>query len=117
MVVEAEVRENVIAVLRNELSLSDFEDWLVQHSWNMHQDSAPSAQELVSAIELALFEHSSGHLAEAELRAELLSLASHVSVSIAIGAQRIQEIQPARSPASAANSYQLDVRLPVPLPA
>ena len=79
MVRESEVREKLTAHLQGHMSLDDFDDWLVAHSWNMHQDSSPSAQELVSAIELSLFEHSSGHLSDAELRSDLGLLADNIS--------------------------------------
>jgi glutamine synthetase adenylyltransferase len=71
MVIESQIREKLGRFLSHEMSLDQFEDWLVQHSWNMHRDSDESAQKLASAIELRLAEHSSGHLDDAALRDEL----------------------------------------------
>src|SRR5207253_2856861 len=62
-----------------------FEDWLVQRSWNMHADSTEAAQRLASAIELRLAEHSSGHLDEAALRQELLPLVTTYKATVAFG--------------------------------
>ena len=75
MITEPQIRERLIAFLTNAISLDEFEDWLVQNSWNMHHDSDPAAQELVGAIELRLSEYSSDHLSEEQLRNELMSLA------------------------------------------
>ena len=48
------------AVSLGEVSMDDFEDWLVTHSWNMHLDSTPEAIELVSSIEFLLSERDDG---------------------------------------------------------
>lgn len=71
MIAENSIRDKLNRFLKNEFSLDQFEDWLVQRSWNMHLDSEESAQKLASAIELRLAEHSSGHLDEPALREEL----------------------------------------------
>lgn len=81
MILEVEIREKLAELLSGALDLESFEDWLVQHSWNMHLDSDRAAQELASAVELALAEHSSGHLSGAELRQELHSLLGQVVAS------------------------------------
>ena len=74
MIAQSQIREKISRYLRYEISLDQFEDWLVQRSWNMHQDSDGDAQKLVAAVELRLAEHSSGHLDVAALREELQSL-------------------------------------------
>ena len=71
MVAELEIRKRLARFLANELSLDDFEDWLVQGSWNAHREGEGPAQQLAYAIELRLAEHSSGHLSLQELRDEL----------------------------------------------
>jgi hypothetical protein len=109
MISEAEVRERALAFLQNEFSLNDFEDWLAARSWNMHRDSAPSAQDLVSSIELALFEHSNGHARESDLRSALMSLLDDIVLSVAINVD-VPRISPVRFPAFAANAYQVRPR-------
>jgi hypothetical protein len=74
MILESEIRARLAELLSRKLDLELFEDWLVQRSWNMHLDSDRGAQELASAVELALSEHSAGHLSERELRQELHAL-------------------------------------------
>jgi hypothetical protein len=81
MILEAEIREKLSELLSGRLDLESFEDWLVQHSWNMHLDSDPAAQDLAAGVELALAEHSSGHLSDDELRQELHALPGQVVAS------------------------------------
>lgn len=70
-----QLRSQLIRFLDKDLSLDDFEDWFVQATWNMHQDSGFLAQRLAYAIELRLAEHTSGHLSDDQLRQELSVLA------------------------------------------
>src|SRR5439155_1462272 len=100
MIMESEIRDKLIAFLRDEIPLSAFEDWLVSKSWNMHLDSAQEAQELVSAIELELAEYSSGHLKYSELRNNLLHLLDNMFISV-------QRVSPVRLPSFASNAFQL----------
>lgn len=103
MIREAEVRERLAAVIEELLPLPEFEDWLIQASWNMHRDSDPSAQDLVSAVELALSEYSSGHVSLAELRSELASFLDEIFVSFNISGV---DVYSERFPRFRANSYQ-----------
>jgi hypothetical protein len=81
MVIESQVRDRVSQYLHGEIGLDSFEEWLVQRSWNMQQDSVEEARRLVAAIELRLAEHSSGHLDERGLRHELAGLVASEKVS------------------------------------
>ena len=85
MIADYQIREWLGHYLHREISLERFENWLVEHSWNMHQDSEEVAQRLVSAIELRLAEHSSGHLDENALRQELLPFVTKFNVQISFG--------------------------------
>ncbi len=85
MIAESQIREKLGRFLSGEMSLDQFEDWLVQRSWNMHQHSDESAQKLASAIELRLAEHSSGHLDGAALRDELRPFVTNYTVAVWFG--------------------------------
>lgn len=85
MIADYQIRERLARYLHKEISLEQFEDWLVQRSWNMHLDSDKSAQKLASAIELHLAEYSSGHLDESGLRNELIRFFTKYSVQISFG--------------------------------
>ena len=74
MIDESAILEQLYRYLGNQISLDEFEDWFVQASWNAHREMDPVAFKLVSAIELKLAEHSSGHLSETDLQEELRAL-------------------------------------------
>lgn len=84
MIQENEIRAQLLEYLSRNHNLDEFEDWFVQRSWNMHRDSDPGAQKLVSKIELALSEYSSGHGSEAALRNLLSEL--HGDFNLAVDA-------------------------------
>ena len=85
MVAEYQIREWLARYLHGEVSLDQFEDWLVQRSWNMHGDSDEASQKLVAAIELRLAEHSSGHLDDKQLRDELLPFVTTYNATVQFG--------------------------------
>lgn len=84
MIQEYAIRQKLGDLLRGDLPIDSFEDWLVSGSWNMHLDSTVAAQRLVSAIETRLFEYSSAHLTDDELLAKLSELARQISFDIEI---------------------------------
>lgn len=85
MIAEHQIREWLGRFLHGEVSLDQFEDWLVQRSWNMHRDSDEEAQKMAAAIELRLAEHSSGHLSDAQLRDELLPFVTNYFATVHFG--------------------------------
>lgn len=87
MIKDKEIRLKLEHLLANRLSLDDFEDWLVQNSWNMHRDTDEATQQLVSDIELRLAEYSEDHLDEHDLRRELYSIlvsGSKMAIKVAV---------------------------------
>ena len=68
------IRERIAAVLSGQLTLYDFEDWIVASSWNGMHRLEIDARQLVGAIELRLFEYSAEHIDAADLIAELQAL-------------------------------------------
>ena len=80
MLAYAELRNEIVRLLAEEVSLDNFEDWFVQRSWNMHKDSDLVAQRLAYAVELRLAEHDGGQLSESDLRKQLLQLSRAVLV-------------------------------------
>ena len=78
MITQSQIFRQIESLLANKISLGDFEDWLVRSSWNMHLDSGSEDRELVWKIELNLAEHSSGHLDETDLLAQLRGLVPHL---------------------------------------
>jgi hypothetical protein len=74
MIIESELRHEMMRAVRNESSLNDLYRWLMSRSWNMHRDSAPDAAELASEIEALFVERSEGVLSDNELLRQLIAL-------------------------------------------
>jgi hypothetical protein len=72
MIEAQEVRSKIASLLRNDISMEDFSQWVVDESWNMHKDSSQVAIDLVSNIHLLLAEHDSHN--SVDVRQELESL-------------------------------------------
>ena len=89
MVNETEIRGQLARYLVGEIPLDQFEEWLVQGSWDAHLDSEGSAQELAYNVELKLAEFSSGHLSEEELRRGLRPLLEYCTVRLGVGQQPV----------------------------
>lgn len=81
MIQENDIRARLVEYLSGNQSLDEFEDWFVQQSWNMHQDSKADAQRLASQVELALSEFNNDDITEAALRSWMQRLASTHIVS------------------------------------
>jgi hypothetical protein len=70
-----DIRDETAKLLAFEIDLRDFEDWLVEATWNVHQDEdAAAAAPLAYKIELLLSELSGGYRTEEEVRAGLARL-------------------------------------------
>ena len=78
MISESSIKQKLSALLRDEISLAAFEDWLLPAAWNMFSDSSKAAINLASSIHLLLDEHDDRVLSDAELRRSLLALLNNV---------------------------------------
>ena len=56
MVTVSEIREQLRRLLSDELSLREFSDWFVPHTWNAELDSDPKASEFAESIDDLLVE-------------------------------------------------------------
>ena len=111
MIEESDIRHKLNSILRGELDLDDFEDWLVVNSWNMHLDSSPGAQDLVWSIELSLAEYSSDYIAHKELISKFFGLLEHTAISVRLGAE-VQEVVLPKT--SSSGSIIEDLLPPIP---
>ena len=66
-----EIRNHLASYLAQHVSFSEFEDWLIDNSWNMHKDSSNEAQELVNEINASIYEYLDKHVDEHQLKAKL----------------------------------------------
>jgi hypothetical protein len=67
--------------LTGTLTLNEFQDWLVQATWDMEATASPEAVLLARDIELVLAEATSGYLTRDELRADLGEIAKRPKAS------------------------------------
>lgn len=74
MIYERQVKDKIASVLQSEISVIDFARWIMSNSWNMHQDSSPSAVSLVSRIHLLLAERDEQAINDREFIEELRSI-------------------------------------------
>ena len=66
-----EIRDQLVSYLARQKSFAEFEDWLIDHSWDMHKDSAEQAQELVHEVNALIYEYLDRRLSEGQLRLRL----------------------------------------------
>lgn len=90
MIHEREVRSKIAAVLRNEISLVDFERWIMSNSWNMHKDSSASAVNLASEIHLLLAERDDSQIDDRAFLRELALLLNNIVVAQPVDASVAQ---------------------------
>jgi hypothetical protein len=74
----AEIHSHLADWLQGKISLSQFEDWFVPATWDIHKANDPEAESLVDEIELRLSEYSGRYLALERLREELRDLANSI---------------------------------------
>lgn len=72
---DRDIREWLLEYLAGRASLDEFEDWVAQHTWNVHQWGSKNTQDLAASIEARLAEHSGSHINEEALRRHLARLA------------------------------------------
>lgn len=82
MINSVEIRSHLASLLSGDESLDAFEDWFVQHSWNVHKQGDPEAERLSYWIDLRLAEHSSGHLPEDALLREFRDLLNPAALNL-----------------------------------
>lgn len=69
-----EIRDRLASYVSNEISIHEFDDWVAQHTWNVHRSGDSEAEQLAFEIEAKLAEFSGGQIDEPSLRHELAAL-------------------------------------------
>lgn len=82
MVSASQIREKIVDFLSAEIHLDDFEDWIVQNTWNVHQSGSLAAEDLTFSVEEALSEYSRSVLEYHELTKALENLVGEENHSI-----------------------------------
>lgn len=68
---KAQVYQKLLDCLERRCTLRDLKAWLAAETWDVHTTEDSDLIALVGRIELALAEHSLGHISHKELREEL----------------------------------------------
>lgn len=84
MVSSSQIRERIAQFLDGQIDLENFEDWIIQNTWNIHLSGSVAAESLTFAIEESLSEYSSNHINESELRGELLDILDSGNIFVQI---------------------------------
>ena len=108
MISEVEIRERLSSYLTREITLNEFEDWLVLQSWNMHRDSTAAAQRLVGAIELRFAEYSRNHLSDDALERELKGF---IAPTLVVEIEDIAPTAPRWVSSTTSESSRMEIRL------
>jgi hypothetical protein len=64
------------------VALREFEDWLVQSSWNAHEWASPDLRDAVYTLELVLAEYTNGHASSSHVRAVAGDVARELDASL-----------------------------------
>ena len=59
------IRDQILALLSDQISLLEFQDWLVGATWDVEQHADPDAADLAYGSKLALAELSRGDISQA----------------------------------------------------
>ena len=70
-----QIRSRLADWIDGKISLSEFEDWFVPETWNIHKANDAEAEDVADEIELSLSEYSGGHLTLEQLKESLKELA------------------------------------------
>lgn len=69
------IRDQIVALLTDQISQFEFQDWLVGATWNIEQHADPDAADLAYSSKLALAELSRGDISQAAFRQRMRELA------------------------------------------
>lgn len=104
------IEDRVLRYLSGAIDIDQFEDQIVQASWNMHKVAPKDVQRLVGAIELRLAEFSQGHLDESDLRHELRMILIYGSK---LPIEKMVILRSATEPSTTAISSTFEEPLPI----
>jgi hypothetical protein len=81
---ENEIRNQLASYLASDIPVEEFEDWIAQRTWNIHQSGDRTAEQLAYAIEAKLAEFSGGHIEETSLRRDLSPLVTDYTPELTV---------------------------------
>lgn len=66
MITISQIRSVLQEVILSKISLDQFDKWLTDASWNMHQDSTAEAIKLVGQLELILADYDAERISQSD---------------------------------------------------
>ncbi len=84
MVNVAQIRDELIKYLAHQQTLDDFNDWLLANTWDVPPNDPSGVRRVFGLIELAVAEHSAGHLSTDSLHQQLISLLGNYEVQFRV---------------------------------
>lgn len=78
---DQEIQQRLDWYLRGELSLADFEAWLIPATWDLSPQSDLAAHGLATAITLRIAEFTNGGWTEDDLRRELAGIQPKITLA------------------------------------
>jgi hypothetical protein len=84
MVRELEIRQKMADAIKREISVPEFVRWIMANDWNVHNDSSPSAANLVYDIHLLLAERDNVPLDDQSFLQELGELNKFATVPVSL---------------------------------
>lgn len=78
---DQEIQQRLDWYLRGDVSLADFEAWLVPATWDISPQSDPAAHGLATAITLRIAEFTNGGWIEDDLRRELAAIQPKITLA------------------------------------
>jgi hypothetical protein len=79
MITKAAIRNEALRYLANQQSLSDFNVWLIEQTWDTLENDPTGIRPLFGKIERMIAEYDNGHLPIDDLRTELNALVSNIT--------------------------------------
>jgi hypothetical protein len=93
--VETEIRDWIVRYLAHEVSLEDFESWLVPATWDVDARKEPGAADLAYATQLLLAERARGHVDDSMLNDRLKAENPIRLLKNLLAEDRCSEVRPA----------------------
>lgn len=72
--IEKVIRSVLWRYLQEEISFSEFHQWFVTETWNIHKFGSEEDEKLVGSIELLIAEYTSNYMTKKELNKKLSAL-------------------------------------------
>jgi len=92
MINQLDIRRKMLGYISGNLDVDQFEDWVVQNTWNVHVWGDSETVDLAHELDAKLAEYSSDLITESMLQKDLSMIARTYHLSLGIGDGVLQQI-------------------------